>query len=62
MQHFVRFLLLVAVLAVAASPDAAVVASRPHRTFVTNGRPAAFLERKARYWVPVLVRWSSRAW
>jgi len=29
--------LLVVVLAVAASPDAAVVASRPHRTFVTNG-------------------------
>src|ERR1700687_3726996 len=37
MQHLDRYLLLVACLTVAASPDAAAGASRPDRTFVTNG-------------------------
>ncbi len=37
MKHFTRFLFPVAVLAVAASSDAAAFASRPDRTFVTNG-------------------------
>jgi len=36
MKHFARFLLLVAVLALAAAPDAQA-GSRPDRTFVTNG-------------------------